>query len=358
MPEKTVLAKTTEKDAFWQYVRGICIVFVVVIHCKIGLGYEDNTNYSWYINYWLIMRQFINFPVAIFVFLSGFFTNIDKAGKFNRTFISGRASRLLLPFFIWSAFYTAVNIVLAHGNVDIKTQILNLIFGISEVHLYYILVLLQLMIITPFLIKAIKAKKGIKILFLLTPLYLIALYAYTAIFNESFFYYQVFFPAWFIFYYAGLWIKIKGYQPLFKKKPLFKSVLLCAAALSLSIVEGFGLVAFGIDKGFAGGQIKFSSFLYVFSLINLLMVIKPRFANKKILWLKYIGDNSYGIYYVHVVWLTAFIILVHFLPSVSSLFPPLFQFIQLAFAVGFSLLSIIIAKKILGDKLANKLLGF
>lgn len=184
------------------------------------------------------------------------------------------------------------------------------------------------------------------------------LYTYAAVFEKQFSNYQVFFPAWFIFYYAGLWIKIRGYKPLFKKNRIIKSSLLCAAAIIVSVIEGYGLLSLGVGIDFASSQIKISSFLFVFSIINLLMAIKPYFDGKKIKWLKYIGDNSYGIYFVHVFWLTVFTIFVHFLPSIDSLSLPLYQLLQLAFAVGFSLLSIIIAKKVLGDKLANKLLGF
>lgn len=57
MPDRIEVAKTTEKDPYWQYVRGICIICVVLIHAKNGAGYENEINYSWFFDYWLIMRQ-------------------------------------------------------------------------------------------------------------------------------------------------------------------------------------------------------------------------------------------------------------------------------------------------------------
>lgn len=74
---------TKTKNVYWQYVRAICIICVVLIHCKTGIGYKDSGSESWNFHYWLIMRQFINFPVAIFVFLSGYFINIKTFSKTN-----------------------------------------------------------------------------------------------------------------------------------------------------------------------------------------------------------------------------------------------------------------------------------
>jgi hypothetical protein len=85
-------------------------------------------------------------------------------------------------------------------------------------------------------------------------------------------YYQTFFPAWLNFYYTGLWIKIKGYKPIFQRNGLVNSVLICIAAITFSIIEGYGLIALDISVGFASSQIKISSFLYTFAIINLLMV--------------------------------------------------------------------------------------
>jgi len=77
-------------DAYWQYIRGICIICVILIHCKTGVGYENNLIGSWNFDYWLIFRQFINFPVAVFIFLAGYFTNIEKAKKGYITYITNR----------------------------------------------------------------------------------------------------------------------------------------------------------------------------------------------------------------------------------------------------------------------------
>lgn len=62
-----------QKNDFWQIVRGVCILAVILIHCPSGGSYGSIET-----SVWLILRQFINFPVAIFFFMSGYFTNIQK----------------------------------------------------------------------------------------------------------------------------------------------------------------------------------------------------------------------------------------------------------------------------------------
>ena len=75
------------KNNFWQIIRGICILAVVMIHCPAGSDYAAG---SIQFNTWLIIRQFINFPVAVFVFLSGYFTNAEKIQGKTRTYVLKR----------------------------------------------------------------------------------------------------------------------------------------------------------------------------------------------------------------------------------------------------------------------------
>lgn len=101
-------------------------------------------------------------------------------------------------------------------------------------------------------------------------------------------------------------MKLRGHKPLFKKNQLRNSFLCCCTALLLSIIEGYGSLAFGFTVEFASSQIKVSSFLYAFAIITLLMAIKSYVAGVEIRWLKILGDNSYGIYFVHVFWILIF----------------------------------------------------
>lgn len=61
------------KRTYWQIIRGICILAVVLIHSFIGFEYIDGRDISY-----IIIRQFINFAVPTFVFMAGYFVNPDK----------------------------------------------------------------------------------------------------------------------------------------------------------------------------------------------------------------------------------------------------------------------------------------
>lgn len=61
-----------EKRKYWQSIRGICILAVVLIHSLSGCDYSSTSNVEF-----VILRQVINFAVAIFVFMAGYFVNIE-----------------------------------------------------------------------------------------------------------------------------------------------------------------------------------------------------------------------------------------------------------------------------------------
>ena len=88
-----------KKDNYWLCIRGICILCVILIHCKNGIGYQDALNYSWNFDYWLILRQVINFPVAMFIFLAGFFTNVKKVEESSVTYIPNRGGEITSTVF-------------------------------------------------------------------------------------------------------------------------------------------------------------------------------------------------------------------------------------------------------------------
>lgn len=61
------------KNTFFQYLRGIAILCVVLIHCRNSLFYAIDGIMSFNYQYGIIFRNLISFPVALFVFLSGYF---------------------------------------------------------------------------------------------------------------------------------------------------------------------------------------------------------------------------------------------------------------------------------------------
>lgn len=191
---------------------------------------------------------------------------------------------------IWSLLYSGLELLrFVHSGNEIHWLgfVYRFIVGKSATPFYYIVVLVQLTVITPWLVKIVK-QNGIssRILWLVTPLYLMYLYTWNYIVGTSSRLYETLFPAWFGFYYLGIHVrcgcklKCNGYA--------------AAGALALSCVEAVGLRA----VGFYTSQITVGSFLYSVTIIGwLLKKSKNDHGDYKLL--SKIGDCSYGIFYIH-----------------------------------------------------------
>lgn len=81
------------KNQYYQQIRGLCIILVVMIHLPLGL----DTGVSSFL--WTGIRQIINFPVATFVFLSAYFCKYDSR-MLVKDFYNKRLKRLLIPY-LW-----------------------------------------------------------------------------------------------------------------------------------------------------------------------------------------------------------------------------------------------------------------
>ena len=80
-----------KKNEYYQMIRGICIISVILIHVldKQNDVYADGFN--------VIVRTIINFCVGIFIFLSGYFVNIKQVDENNRTWVGKRFKRIVIP---------------------------------------------------------------------------------------------------------------------------------------------------------------------------------------------------------------------------------------------------------------------
>jgi len=348
---------TKQKDSYFEFIRGLCIICVVLIHSQEGIIYKDAITYSWNYDYWLIFRQFINFPVAIFVFLTAYFTDITKVIERPRSYLSKRGNRLLIPFIVWSLFYSFITIVNQGFHINIIKIGLSIILGRASTPLYYIVVLVQLVLITPWLIRCVKNKHLNLMAFLVTPAYLIIMYSFSYITKHQIPHYETVFPAWFVFYYLGLYIKIKG--PIIRKKQrsIAQASIIVVCALLFSIIECYLMLYLGFPVEFATSQIKVSSFVYSLSIINLFFVVKENDIKIKEGIVTKIGNHSYGIFYMHCFWILIISKLMNYIPFIYNILP-IYQIIEVSAAIALSTLSIVITSKIMGKKSSSKLLGF
>lgn len=168
--------------------------------------------------------------------------------------------------------------------------------------LYFLFVLIQLKILTPFLFRHLTKKdyKPFKDpLWLITPIYLLI---FTIIRLTAVNWYQgvnsivafdCFFPSWLLYYYLGLYFKHYNH----KNKP-FYIVLSLLISLSLSILAAFWLFKNSEISNFPYTQSKLTSMLYAFCVIILFFSIRD--DNMRRNFIARIGEKSFGIYLLHI----------------------------------------------------------
>lgn len=305
-----------KKDNYIQYLRALAILAVVLIHVL------PQSNYS------IVIRQFVNFAVGLFLFLSGYLTT-EKSISNVKEFYKKRIIRVAIPYLIWSFVY-----IIYARDFSIKSIIYKLILGQACVPYYYIIVYVQMVLLTPVLFKLIDKK----IIYLITPVFLCVLSLLNILGkNIGFPYNAITFLTWIIYYFYGLRLRNKEL-----KINLNKNVILYILFIVLSIVEGFYWNKQG-NYSLAISQTKLTSMFTTIFFINIAMALKDKIkCNCRAL--KVIGDCSFGMYLTHLL----FLYVVGYRIS-NILLRYIVVVVITAVFVG-------IANKILGDK--SKYLGF
>ena len=340
MKNMTTCTQTTlpPRDNYMQAVRGLCIIAVVMIHIPPVSGVN-------------ISQQVINFAVAVFFFISGYFVKTETFSLKKRTL------RTWLPYCLWTIFALLVYGIslrfLGGRKIDFDTyEIIKIIFfGGAAPQLYFLSVLLQLTLLTPFLIKLIQQDNRVVdfVCWAVTPVYVAIMYLYDYITGSRFPLYCALFPAWFGFYYAGMVVRERNITLRVGNVTLVALLLL---TLYLSLAESQLLEA--RLPWMAVSQIKFSSMLYAAAVIAL--VLRNRDPQQPAGLLSRIGDYSFGIYLIHIY------VLVLINKSVDSVFDNtiLYPFLHsqsvrivLVVAISYAIVSLLV--KVVGEKAAKYL---
>lgn len=269
------------KDIYIQSLRGLSICGVVLIHT---LPHAD----------WAVwIRPFINCSVAMFVFLSGYFTPRGKVTCIKE-FYGRRIGKVAIPFCIWSLAY-----LLYDRKTTITEAFYAFVTGTSAAQMYYLLVYLQLVLLTP-IIWHVWDKRYIKIfLWCISPLALLLKYLFSIKGIELPL--QTFCIYWIIYYIAGMKFSDNVFKSGYLNKN--KSILWTALIISFIVQEACGQFwLYNNQYDLAISQLKFSSM--VTSLVSVIVFtigVSPSFRN----WLSScntivkLGNASFGIYLNH-----------------------------------------------------------
>lgn len=276
-----------KKELYWQRIRGICILSVIGIH--ILAEYQLRSGGVLKLE-WVLARQLLNFTVPTFVFIAGYFTKKEKV-KPAKTFYFRRLQRLLVPYIIWSLLYLGLRGKL-HQNI-LET----LITGGASWQLYYIIVLLQCVMLTPMLVKFNGGGLILSVIAFLGYMLIKYVYLWQGMKWLSFPLCVEYLP----FYTLGILagnsterMKLKGSKISMFGIPLFAGVSFVEAA----IWNNQGKQAMAMSQG------KVASYCFAMSVVLFFLVRATnineetviRFSNRVLIK---IGNLSYGIFFVH-----------------------------------------------------------
>ncbi|BAY25195.1 hypothetical protein NIES2100_50010 [Calothrix sp. NIES-2100] len=281
------------KDLSFQAFRGLAIIAVVAIHAS---GINDET--EWNYGFSMIFRQFVNFVVPVFIFISGYFTPIYEFTKLSDylDFYQKRLSRILIPYVVWCAL---IILFYKHNYQWHWSKIvIDMITGKISGPYYFIILLVQLILLTPLMAASTKSTVKNFLWLSLSPLSLLGLYFSSLHLNYDihFPWYALPFTVWVGFYYLGLLANKSNLN--IKNRNIRKIILLYIGSIVLAIIEALLLWKIFNLTSFANSQVKASSFLSSFLLILLFLAVREKINN----WprvLIIIGEFSFGIYLFH-----------------------------------------------------------
>lgn len=274
------------KNSKIQIIRAILALFVILIHTL-----PNNEELR------IILRPVLNISVAGFIFLSGFLTKLDLETK---VFYKKRILTVLVPYLIFSVLYSIPEIMHLNLLDSLKLLAKNVITSEGKYHLYYLVVYIQLVLITPLLVKIVKQKNKILdvTILLIQPLFIACVYL--GIISNNILkiapWYVIVFPAWLSYYYLGLVVgnRVKSVKA--------SGVLLLAAFVLSSIFQITETLIW--KKGGAISDIYYTQ-LRITALVQnipgMLLLAKIAMSKKRITarLLERVGDASFGIYLLH-----------------------------------------------------------
>lgn len=281
--------------------------------------------------------------MALFIFLSGYLTRtkIDNVTLFYKK----RILRVLIPYIIWSLIHTVISGSYSKLLFNLVTAQVNSIY-------YYVLVYIQLVLLTPFVGKWIVSRGSIAGWFV-TPISILCLRYIPIVLGNT-----VHFPfnescclLWFTYYYLGMALGNRIVEVNPNRYHAKKLLIGYGILLVLSEIEGYIWYING-NQDMATTQIKFTSLLTSVTVCILAYFFiegKHEAVGKntiKTLLVK-IGDCSFGIYLSHV--------------AVMTILNKISRYILLVFPINtmivllVSTICVMLGNKILGEKIGKYL---
>jgi surface polysaccharide O-acyltransferase-like enzyme len=347
-----------DRDLSFDAFRGVAIIAVVAIHSSgFGFSWRYSASGRWNFTFIIAYIQLLLFAVPALIFMSGYWSSKSpiKSLKDYTSFLTRKLPRVLIPYLFWSFVvfgYTAIQT----GGMDIRRMVLELLTGGACFPYYFIIVIIQLYMITPLLQYVNRRAYGLMLVLVFSMTTVFALYlsrVYSLIWHLPAY---LPFYSWIIFYEIGLLTGDRYDKKItFKSAPVFilSSVLIC---LLISELEGMILLSGYDNLGFAISPVKYSSILYSVCIICGFLFLRGR-LNRWPKFLVAIGNYSFGIYLIHIFVLGKVAGIVQKAEIIYS-FQLLYQFIVVLITIPICFLLISVTRRLLAPTFCRKVLGF
>lgn len=275
------------KNPVIQIFRGLAIAAVLVNHT-----FSGSSSFSLY------GEAFINFAVALFIFLSGYLTRVHYEDYF--TICKKRFKKVGIPYVFWSLICCIVLGI----NSPIKVALF-LMTGKACFPYYFIITYLQFVcLLYPISKLAVSRYRALG--WIISPLYLLVVVYSPIVFGFSFnevirYGLGISFLAWFVFFYLGFMLGNKLIEIKIGNNAI---VLMLICSIIMQIAEARCLYSIG-EIEMCGTQQKLTA--YLTSAITCLLchnlANKEHTVNKSNNLLRFLillGDCSFGIYLIHI----------------------------------------------------------
>jgi surface polysaccharide O-acyltransferase-like enzyme len=270
--------------------RGVAIIAVMLIHTNF-LAFDETTR--------LITRPLLNFAVPLFFFFSGYFAKFEEKVNWKAV------KRIGIPYLIWSLINYSLNLYFSHkhGNMDYAEQYSLwelILFGRSCTQMYYLVVLLEMILLTPVIYRFRNSAWCKWLCLAATPLSILVLhFNMVSEFIDPVWIVDTFW-GWLTFYYMGIQYKeSKGMGAPHRLSTLLLTAFVC---LYLNFTEIDILSGISENYNIFLGPLNLASFcftLIVFTFVK--MDIQQNRENAfKTSVLSKIGDCSFFLYLSHI----------------------------------------------------------
>ena len=348
----------TKRDTGFDALRGVAILGVVLIHStRSGYVWQQTAEGAGNFYYTIFFRQFLNFSIPAFLFLSGYFAARSAAAQTGYIMVTKkRLMRVLIPYLVWSVAVLTISGLLS-GKISIKIFLFKLFTGGALGPYYFVPLICQYYVLTPVLMHINKQKNGFYTILSINLLVLLAFYVVRTVFliDIPSFLYILPFYSWVIFYQYGLLVGADStLEGRITRMPgLF--AILAIVGLLLSCTEAILMLRYFDNINYAATSIKLSSYIYAMSVISLFLWLKTRIA-KWYRLLLLIGNYSFGIYLIHILFLERIVpLLSHF--KILNFLQPIFQIVTALLTTMMCIGCIYMSRRIFTERLSVKILG-